>query len=185
MPRPRNAAYRSHKLIYEALSSGPKYGEELLGITGLNRTTLWKRLKFLVSEGLIRKNTEGRYVYYEIIEPLTDEQANLRIEGLRWLKYLVKPEEERQRKRQFKAMIRERIENRETLTRIFKIIEGFHESLDELINLTESQEVLNLMDNWQRATIPKIWLTVLMSIFHRFGIEDFSISFLYHDLLLS
>jgi len=165
MPRPRNASYRSHRLIHEALSSGPKYGEELLGITGLNRTTLWKRLKFLVSEGLIRKNTEGegRYVYYENIEPLTDEQGNLRVEGLRWLKHLVKPEEERQRKRQFKAMIKEKIINRETLARFFRIIEDFHVGLDELISLRESQEVLNLIENWQNAPVHRIWLILSLN----------------------
>lgn len=123
MPRPRNASYRSHRLIHKALSSGPKYGAELLSITRLNRTTLWRRLKFLVSEGLVRKSTVGRYAYYEDAEPLTDEHGRLRTEGLKWLEHTVSPQEARQRKRQFKAMIREQMRNRETLIRIFRIIE--------------------------------------------------------------
>lgn len=59
--------YKSYRLIYSALSNGPKYFEELRKITNLHRNTLSSRLKFLVSEGLVRKVRKSNKVYYEIV----------------------------------------------------------------------------------------------------------------------
>jgi len=165
MPRPKNASYRSHRLIYEALSSGPKYFEELHNITSLHRNTLATRLKFLISEGLIQKRRDGRRVYYEIIEPLTDENGFLRREGLKWLKHIVKTDraEERERRRRLKAVLREETRSRKLIGKMFDVIENFHASLDRLLNLPESQELLDLIENWQSASIPRLWLILVLN----------------------
>jgi DNA-binding HxlR family transcriptional regulator len=157
MPRPKNASYKSYKLIYEALHNGPKYFKEIEDITGLHRNTLAARLRFLVSEGLIRKRKERNRVYNEIIEPLRDREGKLRIEGLKWFKHLVKTEEIRHKKRELKALLRDEIEDRRQLNKVYRFIEDFHESFDELLNFPESKEILDIIENWQEAQIDKLW----------------------------
>jgi DNA-binding transcriptional ArsR family regulator len=157
MPRPRNASYKSHKLIHNALINGPKYFEELKRIAQLHRNTLATRLKFLISEGLIEKTREGCRIYYRDAQPLRDEHGIFRTDGLKWFNYIAKPEEKRRLKRQLRAMIREQIENRKILNRFYELLANFDEELDRLLDITESEEILNLIDDWQNIPMPKIW----------------------------
>jgi DNA-binding HxlR family transcriptional regulator len=158
MPRPRDSSYKSYRLINEALSSGPKYFEELVGITNLHRNTLAARLKFLQSKGFVAKERQVNRVYYRIIEPLKDANGHLRIEGLKWLNYLISPEDERQRKSQLKAIIREQIEDRKLRSKVYEDIANFHESLDRLVSRPESQEILEYIENWQTESAIKVFL---------------------------
>jgi ribosomal protein S27E/RNase P protein component len=158
MPRPRNASYRSHHLIYEALSSGPKYLEELENTTGLHRNTLTSRLNFLESEGLIRKRRENHRVYNEIIQPLRNEHGTLRIEGLKWMNYLVGRRTIMQQRNLLRRILREQISDRKKLAATYRFIESWSEDFDELVESSESQEILRVISNWQDVPIPRIWL---------------------------
>ena len=109
MGRPKDSSYRSYRLIYDALSNGPKCFEELWRVTRLHRNTVNARRNHLVSVGLVRKRRSGNKVLNEIIEPLYDESGVLRSEGLKWLKYVWKIDrkERRERRRKLKELLKE------------------------------------------------------------------------------
>jgi DNA-binding HxlR family transcriptional regulator len=151
MPRPKNASYKSYKLISQALSEGRKYFEELRNITNLHRNTLNTRLDFLVSEGLVVKSKEGPRTYYQ------------KVQGYKWIKYCLKREEVKQLKKQLKKMMKENIEVSRSLDRALEVIANFDERFDELADSDEGREVLDSIDNCQDAPITKIWLILALN----------------------
>jgi DNA-binding transcriptional ArsR family regulator/predicted RNA-binding Zn-ribbon protein involved in translation (DUF1610 family) len=68
MPRPRNSSPRSYELIWLALIDGEKTWTQLLGETGLHRDTLSRRLKYLVSQEMVKREKRGRLVYYSMVK---------------------------------------------------------------------------------------------------------------------
>jgi len=163
--RPSGSAYRSHRLIYDALISGPKYFQELHQITRLHRNTLANRLTFLVSRGLIQRARKGRRVYYQIVEPFRDEEGRIRDEGRNWSTILLKwgREERRALVKQLKSMLWQRMGNEQQLNEAYQSIADNESGFDRLLSLPESSEILNLLENWRAEPIPKLWLILALN----------------------
>ena len=168
MGRPKGSSYRSYRLIYDALSNGPKCFEELWRVTRLHRNTVSARLNHLVSEGLVRKRRSGHKVLYEMIEPLRNESGVLRGEGLKWLKYVWKIDrkERRTRRRQLKQLLKEEIKQKKLFWEVYKeLSESLDSELEKLIAKPNSQELLGMIPNWEDLPINKLWLILFLDQF--------------------
>lgn len=153
MPRPRNSSYKSYNVIYNALMNGPKYFQELKDAAGLHRNTVASRLKFLESQGLVRKERRGNRVYYDIIK------------DQKWQRYLINKKEIRDFKRNIKQLAREQLRNTKIMAEIAQKISQFHEELDKLIEHQENQEILELIPNWQEASTLKIHIVLYLNMY--------------------
>lgn len=156
MPRPKNASYKSYRRIYDALYDGPRYFEDLRKATRLHRNTLAARLKFLVKEGLVSKRRVGNKTYYEISKQIR----------WKWLRYTWKPNPKEIR--EIKAKIKEFAKNELKRRKIFlkelvQPVENFHSKLDKLVKLSENQEILKIMPQWNEIPIPKLWGIVVLN----------------------
>jgi DNA-binding HxlR family transcriptional regulator len=167
MPRPKDSSSRSYKLIYDALSSGERYFEELHYLTKLHRNTLSDRLKYLCSRGMIGRRKEGHRIYYALLEPLTDGRNVLSIRGLKWMDYLETKHQREERERKMYRSIKDIMKEQQTANRFREAmaneISKFHETLDELVETPESQEILNLTTDWQKISMNDLCLILSLN----------------------
>lgn len=165
MGRPKDSSCRSYRLIYDALSTGTKSFGELWKLTGLHRNTLSARLSHLVSAGLLSNRKSGRKSLYEIIEPMQNERGILRSEGLRWLNYVWKIDRKEARKQKaiLRGLIKEQIKNEKLTEELARLMEEHYGEFDRLVELSESQELLEIISNWESIPVPKLWLMLSLN----------------------
>jgi len=161
MGRPKHASYQSYQLIYARLLKGPLWLEDWKS-TGLkSRSTVHKRLRHLVSEGLVIPRRAGHKILYEIA-PLKNERGIITRESLFWQKYLypISRKEKRHIKRQIREHVKEIMELQRPLTLGLRIMAEINKEIDKIIDLPESRAVFNVLRevgvNWEEIPIPKL-----------------------------
>lgn len=63
--------------VLHALRGGPLHVSALMEATGLNQANLSKHLQVLHAHGLVSRQRDGLYVYYEVADPSVPELCDL------------------------------------------------------------------------------------------------------------
>ena len=163
MGRPKGSSYKSYQLIYRRLLQVPLCLEDWRSAGLRSRSTVYHRLRHLVSVGLVKRRREGHKILYEMA-PLKNEDGTVTYESLVWAKYLVKMTRKEKRK------IKRRVDG--TLDKLWKAIEQtsmgltmqavIQRYIDRIISLPESQKLLSFITGWHKIPLPYLLKYVLL-----------------------
>jgi DNA-binding transcriptional ArsR family regulator len=160
MPRTKNASPHSYQKIYARLLRGPLWLADYAS-TGLARSTLYERLQFLVTKGLVRIEKQGKRKYYYISQP-PNENRRLTIDDMKWYRIMYTPtrKEKRRIKKELHTTLRRLATARNNLERNILIMGEINQKIEEFIASEESQEVLEAINqtdiDWRAIPIPNL-----------------------------
>lgn len=161
MGRPKHSSYRSYQLIYARLLQGPLWLEDCKS-TGLkSRSTVHRRLKFLVSRGLVKRRRQGHKILYEMV-PTQNADGTITLEGIEWhgLLYPMSRKEKRRIGRGIRKCGKQILNMGKLNSRVLEVIDETWRRIDKIIENPRNREVYELLReigiDWKQIPITNL-----------------------------
>jgi hypothetical protein len=143
--RPKDSAPQSYQKLYARFQQGPLWLEDWKS-TGLARSTVHLRLKFLSRRGLIKSRRNGKRIEYYL--PKKEKSEILNLDDIKWhnLMYPYSRKQERQLMKKIFNTAKEYRKITEIHNQSFLQMEVIFKAIDRVLDDPESQIVIKTLE---------------------------------------
>jgi DNA-binding transcriptional ArsR family regulator len=158
--RPQGSSPASYQKLYVRLLKGPLWVEDWKS-TGLPRSVVRYRLRYLIQKGLVELKQEGKKKLFQL-KPMQNQNGTITLEGIRWSSLLhpISRKEKRFLKRQVMRNVKKTAKLEDQNLKILEFFAKGMDDADKIIALPENKEILNALNevgiDWKNVPIPNL-----------------------------